>query len=661
MRELIYCTPHDVLREADAIKRELRKQRIALDIRDRNYFLADADTSRARAEAAERLSAQFAAPLLAERTLIDPVQVVLKDEEATTAVAYLEVALVAKDPEKALTKFSFDALVTYAARNATVESPLSREDVRKSILGVLAAHDRDRVAALTDAALERLVGRRILKHHRKLDAFNLAHEQREKLNATIESSAAERVALRRDVVSRAMRFCGDLGIDYEVNFDAVADDIVQLTFRFLLERGRAAAEAVTTDGRYRLAGASVSAFAQRAIAKRPEGMASAAHLSPEKMLDILPGLLEDVLTRPDALVEKHLRRAADAYFLLFALRGTPDVQKALDKLFGRASLMVDASIIVPCIAEALLPAGHRRMTRLLQAAAVTGLKLVVTSDVVNEVRTHLERLRVGYARRVAARVEQVGARDAAMFEHLIIATFLKTRPRESFDRFVDEFMGPLTPDQDLIEWMKHELSVEYEEFNARFDALPAEERGSLHDDWSKRKPRRSWVSAEAFDRLVYHDVRAYLFVEHERRAELGERSRYASRWWWLTLDGVAFRMDDERQRTGARVCMSPDFFAAFLSTQPKSPGSAGALVPIAIDISQLGFVPAEVRDQAMDVLRTHRGEPEYRLQRRLRDLAHRAMAQRGEMAEGGLAGVAAAIDEATATPAPAVAPESEAG
>jgi hypothetical protein len=362
----------------------------------------------------------------------------------------------------------------------------------------------------------------------------------------------------------------------------------------------------------------------------------------------VPPLVDDVLTRPDRVVEDQLRRAADAYFLLFTLRSVPDVQKALDKLFGRASLLVDASIIIPCIAESLLPVEQRRMTRLLRAATETGLTLIVTSDVLNEVRTHLERLRGAFDRHVVGRVQQVGAQYVAMFETVIISVFLRTHPGEPFDRFIEQLMGSTTPDQDLVEWLEEELGLHYDDFEERFRELSPEDVGTMHAEWSKGKPRRPWVTAEAFDTLVHHDVRAYLFVDRERRRELGDRSRYSTRWWWLTLDGVAFRMDDERK--DGRICMSPDFFAAFLSTQPRvgSTDHARLLLPASLEISRLGFVPSDVRDQAMEILRSHQNEREYQLRRRLRDLANQAMAMRGGMAERGME-IAADIDEATAS------------
>jgi hypothetical protein len=38
-RQLIYCSPRDIIKKSDPIKRELRLKGVALDIRDRTYFV----------------------------------------------------------------------------------------------------------------------------------------------------------------------------------------------------------------------------------------------------------------------------------------------------------------------------------------------------------------------------------------------------------------------------------------------------------------------------------------------------------------------------------------------------------------------------------------------------------------------------------------------
>jgi len=81
-RELIYTTNREIQREADALRASLRKQGVSLDIRDRGWFEAVANTSPGRIAAAERLAQRYVDPLLSSRRVIGGLSVALTDEEA---------------------------------------------------------------------------------------------------------------------------------------------------------------------------------------------------------------------------------------------------------------------------------------------------------------------------------------------------------------------------------------------------------------------------------------------------------------------------------------------------------------------------------------------------------------------------------------------------
>lgn len=71
VRELIYCTPAEILRQTDELRVELRRAGVALDVRDKGFFVAFAETDASRRSAAADLASQIVDPLLAASGLSD--------------------------------------------------------------------------------------------------------------------------------------------------------------------------------------------------------------------------------------------------------------------------------------------------------------------------------------------------------------------------------------------------------------------------------------------------------------------------------------------------------------------------------------------------------------------------------------------------------------
>lgn len=88
---------------------------------------------------------------------------------------------------------------------------------------------------------------------------------------------------------------------------------------------------------------------------------------------------------------QHLRSKDDAYTLFAFLEQTPDVQTAVAKIFSHGTIWLDIRLVLPLLAEELLPIEHRRFTQMLLVATQGGLKLLITLGVVEEVERHINR------------------------------------------------------------------------------------------------------------------------------------------------------------------------------------------------------------------------------------------------------------------------------
>ena len=613
--QLVYCTPRDVERHASVFKRALRKDGIVVDIRDRNYFITHCNTSMGCVATAEDLAKQMVDPLLVEKQIIATTSSLLNSDEERAAVAYLQLSLAERDPSKALTKFSYDALAKYVLRHSIASNAMPRSEVHRQLRNFIAGVEDQTFRHRVNGSLERLVESGYLKLHSKEDAFATAHTEHVALQSKLTSLAASRATAVEEAADIVALTAEELAIDYQFPIDRAAEDALTLAERFLFEQGKAAAEAFHARRFYLPNRDSLVTFAERALANWQEGFASLQALGPEKFLDIVPSAAARIISHPTGTIRRRLSHAVDAYWLLFVLRQTADVQSSLNKLIGNSTLLVDASILVPCLAEEAFPDDERPMRTLLLAAADADCKLIVTQDVIDELLSHLKAARYMYY--------NPGIREPEL------TRAFRDRQRDdlgSFEEFLSRFVGDFDPAHDLKEYLEAELRVTHDSLIEAYSAIKPEEFEAILQEWKEQRRGRPDLGDEHVQLLASHDVRALLAVEVLRHEDKGaDALAYGHRWWWLTLDRTAYRVDAvrNRQEGGASVCMSPEFFNRYLSVAPKSSAEGARLaerLPLSVEVMELDLVPPSVATEAAAAMAALKDAPEYRKRRRLREL-----------------------------------------
>jgi hypothetical protein len=634
-RELIYCTNREVQRDADELRAALRREGLSLDIRDRSWFEAVANGTPARIAAAERIATRYVDPLLSSRKIIADLSPALSDEEERVTATYLQLELVSKDPSKGLSKSCVEALVSVALREATPDQLVSRAAVRSAVARQLPGSEIDRAHLLADNALTRLVRRDVVKHHRKEDGFTLAFPYRTEMSDRLQGLLSARSELRSESALRTQEIAARLGLDFEFSPESLAADALSLLDYQLCERGRLAAVALAGRGDFFAPRDSLAQLAREMVSSRPELLQSVGQIGADRFADVVPLIAAELASYPTPKLLERLRITSDAYCLQFALQQTGDVQDALRKIISGTSLLVDTSVLIPAMAERLLPQPQRRLCNLLRGAAAIGCRLIVGDDVLNEVDTHLDRIRYAYRIRTEGLVARIGATGAANFEAALIRAYLEARDAKrfggSFDDYIELFKGRGNPLQDLVEYLREDLSIHYDEMPADRAKVDDARLAELYDDWKQHKRRRPWVDEAAFETLVLHDVRSFLLIERLRKQGMAAQ-HYGHRWWWLVLDGSAFRFDRLRRSAGqGSICMSPEFFSRYVSLTPKPVGIAATardLLPVCLEVSELGFVPPDLREEAIRTYEAAKDVPEYLRRRRLRDLVNKAFAER---------------------------------
>jgi hypothetical protein len=106
---LIFVSNQQIGAKADELKKELSKQGVFLDVRDKTWFVERANTDSNRAKAATELARVIVDPILESKNLLRSISP-LSSEEAKTALIFLEMHS-RKVTGKNLTKSSFEALV----------------------------------------------------------------------------------------------------------------------------------------------------------------------------------------------------------------------------------------------------------------------------------------------------------------------------------------------------------------------------------------------------------------------------------------------------------------------------------------------------------------------------------------------------------------------
>lgn len=639
---LVYVTNQRIGSEADDTVKRLRKERrIMLDVRDRSWFLDRMHRDRAREAAAEELAREVVDPLLAKDGLIERRPSPLSDNEIRAAVVHLELQWANDERDKGLSRTAYEALVRSALRNTDSYNRMSRTEVRAAVRLLLPSHGPeldDVIHQHTDRALSKLSskseGHRLIRHWQKEDEFCLTYEERIRLNEHLIEVEVHEHALQeelRDLLGEYVESAND-GIPLETEqIDRLLTRSRRVLERFLLGRGEAFAVAVQTGQSKDLDFQDLRDLVIEDFADDPhEGVAFAR--------EVVEKVVREIVVEPGVATQRHLRALVDAYTLLAFLQETPDVQRAVRKLFSHGEVWLDTNVLLPLFAERLLEEESRQYTALISAARDAGLQLFITEGVLEELERQMNR--------ALAFTHTESWEGTVPFLYLVYVSVGRTR--ETFGAWVEDFMGRERPEDDLAEFLSDEFGIEKCSLSADVDRQPEELRHAVQTAWTEVHERRrgqSGYDKTTADVLARHDTENYLGVIARRRG--GKDSPFGYSSWWLTLHRAAFRLGGRLQghlagRVPSSPVMSPDFLTNYLAFGPLrlNVGKERELaLPIALGGGITEFLSPEIVREAERVREKFAHLPERRMRRHIRDAMDRARRRQGRLVEEGLSGV----------------------
>ncbi|MEW6465694.1 MAG: hypothetical protein AB1434_07335 [Pseudomonadota bacterium] len=263
---LVYATNQVIGAEWDELKKTLRTEHgLALDIRDRSWFVERVLGSTARQQAAEELAVAIVDPYLSAAGVGPHVQSELSSPEAVAAVTFLGLQWQDEVREKGLTKLAFEALVRAALIHTDSSNRLPRAAVYEAVAALLPGHPSAQLIALVDGALKRLA-KHTVKHWPKEDEFCLAHEELQRVNQFRVEAALAEANLMVEVQAVAKLQTANFSLtDRELS--DFANCLRNATDAVLLDRSQAFAMAVHSGTLAELADSDFTATLTSAVSK----------------------------------------------------------------------------------------------------------------------------------------------------------------------------------------------------------------------------------------------------------------------------------------------------------------------------------------------------------------------------------------------------------
>lgn len=632
-QHLIYMSSKEIGASADALKRELRKERgLTLDPRDRNWFVERVEGSRPREHAAERFAGPIVDPYLSKRGVTNYVPEALTSPELIAAMTYLGLHWRDAQRDKGLTKVAFEAITRSVLAGSNPEHRLARSVVQRRVLALLPEHPHERLQALVNAALKRLT-KTAVRHWQKDDEFCLSDaESRKAEEYKLEATLAD-----RKLAKAIRRVCASVlssGPRQRESLDQFTDSVRRTTDALIFEQSQSFALAIHNDNAESLfdQGFNHVLLSELARHKFPKIRAFDWHAA-------LDTAVREIVASEEPAIQQYMRTVADAYTLLVFLRQTPDIQGALNKMFSSGQIWLDATVTLPLFAETLSEDATGRFTRMLAAAHDAGLKLLITEGMIEEVERHMNRS--------LTCAEMDSGKWEGTIPYLFDRFLRSGRPRADFGTWLYDFRGHQRPQEDVGEFLAEKFNIETRNLENESDAASEELRNALQFLWFKAHENRrrgvhGVIDNATITRLVKHDVECYCGVVQLRRNERGSAFGYNT--WWLTMDKSAFNLgsklgDSMTTRPPDSPVMSADFLVNYLAFGParrRVGKETEAILPLMMEIGTVRNLTPELLEEAEKLRSKLLDLPERVVRREVRDYLDKARRRLGPIARAGL-------------------------
>lgn len=581
---------------------------------------------------AEELAKGFVDPYLATYDIIPKVSTELSNPESIAALTYLNLQWQDDIRDKGLTKTAFEAMVRSALIGTDSNNRMKKDEICSKIFKIFPRHSPQELSIYIDKAIKRL-GKTVIKSHPN-NEYCLSHEDTLRFN----EFKAEKIIAESELKSAIEK------ITLQVTANSLDENEVKelslclrnLTEKVLFERSQSFAMAVESGNLTALADNDFKTTIMQEI--------SISKFKKKKDVDwfsILNIGIRETLLSDNPSIQQHLRSLADSYTLMAFLQITPDVQKAVEKMFSNGNLWLDTTIILPLISETLLNDEEKtgRFTRMIAAATGAGLRLYVTDGVIEEVERHMNRCLT--CSRMPSRAWN------GSIPYLLERYIFSGRSVGSFATWLENFRGPSRPMDDIFDYLLQEFNIHKRSLQDEYPKTSEELRRALVLIWNERYVRRREkynvdIDEMTITRLINHDIECYAGVLALRNQERSSPFGYSS--WWLTLDKQTFDLKRKLQDMMTETppdspVMSADFLVNYLAIGPlrrKVSKADEANLPLLMMIDNATKLTPELVVEAENIRKQFIDLPERMIRRNVRDSLDKAKSYIGPLSKAGM-------------------------
>ncbi|MFJ2480658.1 hypothetical protein ACIOWE_10310 [Pseudomonas sp. NPDC087598] len=631
---LMYVTNQQIGADADDLKKTFRtKHGLSLDIRDKSWFCERVNESQSRQIAAEELAHAIVDPYLASYEVTPHVSAELNTPEAIAALTFLGLQWQDDVREKGLTKLAFEAMVRSALIGTSSDNRISKAELYSRIEKVFPRHKTEELRIHVDTAISRL-GKGAIKSWPGGE-YCLSHIEVVRFKEFMAANALAETELMESIksITKLLTSVRGIPLQYESELSRLLRAVMDAV---LFERSQSFALAVQTGSLGALADADFKSTIISELAK------STLHKEPQiDWLSVVQLGVRELLLSEEPPIQAYLRSLADSYTLMAFLQQTPDVQRAVEKMFSHGTLWLDTTVVLPLISDTLLSSedSRGRFTRMIDTALDVGLKLFVTPGVIEEIERHMNRSLT------CARMPSAQWQGAIPY---LLERFVSSgRSIGSFTDWLSNFRGDSRPTQDLSEYLHETFGIETLGLEEESRQASTELRSALQKIWLERYERRQekyGVSLDdmAISRLVSHDIECYTGVVQKRIQERASPFGYSA--WWLTVDRQTFDLKNRlrsmmNEPPPDSPVMSADFLVNYLAIGPlrrKVNKTDESHLPLLMILGNASQLTPELIAEAGTIREQFKDLPERLIRRHVRDGLDRAKASIGPIANQGM-------------------------
>ena len=197
----------------------------------------------------------------------------------------------------------------------------------------------------------------------------------------------------------------------------------------------------------------------------------------------------------------------------------------LIRYFRLGEIWLDTSAVLPLFAESLVSESEWRFTHTLMAASDVGLKLRISSGVIEELERHMNR---AYVCSVTPYNQWNG------YVPFLYSYYIQTgAPGSQFNTWLENFRGHVRPEDDIAEYLHEKFHIERGDIAADAKSVDPLLRNAVFEAWHDIHAKRREASRAEFDsmlthRLANHDTDNYVGV-------FGPQKRRKAISFWLLI------------------------------------------------------------------------------------------------------------------------------